>query len=91
MTINELTHQVIGCAFTVHGQLGPGFLEKVYENALKIELETTGLTVQRQHPMPVYYRDQIVGDFYADLFVENQVLVELKAIRSLTKNTRSNS
>ena len=85
MTIDELTHQVIGCAFTVHSQLGPGFLEKVYENALKIELEQAGFAVQQQHPLPVHYRNQIVGDFYADLLVNNQLLIELKSVSRLNK------
>jgi GxxExxY protein len=85
MEINALTERVIACAYTVHNQLGPGFLEKVYENALRIELEEAGLSVLQQHPISVNYRGRIVGDFFADLMVDNRVLVELKAVRTLAK------
>lgn len=54
MLINELTEQVIGCAYRVHNTLGSGFLEKVYENALRIELTSCGLDVKQQHPIPVF-------------------------------------
>lgn len=85
MEINELTERVIGCAYAVHNQLGPGFLEKVYENALRIELEEAGLPVLQQHPIPVHYRGRVVGDFFADLMLENRLIVELKAVRTLAK------
>ena len=85
MEINALTERIIGCAYAVHNELGPGFLEKVYENALRIELEEAGLCVSQQHPIPVRYRGRIVGDFFVDLLVENQVLVELKAVRTVAK------
>jgi GxxExxY protein len=85
MEINALTERIIGCAYAVHNQLGPGFLEKVYENALRIEFEEAGLSVQQQHPIPVHYRGRIVGDFFADLLVENQVVIELKAVRTIVK------
>ena len=67
MEIDELTERVIGCAYGVHNELGPGFQEKVYENALKIELEEIRLEVRQQCPIPVLYRNQVVGDYYADL------------------------
>jgi len=54
MTDDELTQQIIGCAYTVHNRLGPGFLERVYENALRIELEKSGLTVKQQEPISVF-------------------------------------
>lgn len=85
MHVNELTKRIIGCAFRVHNSLGAGFLEKVYENALKIEIEEEGLKVEQQCPIPVRYRDRVVGDFYADLIVDGRVLVELKAVRQLAK------
>ena len=85
MDINALTERIIGCAYRVHNELGPGFLEKVYENALKIELEEEALAVEQQHPIPVRYRERIVGDFYADLIVEGHVIIELKAIQNLAK------
>ena len=85
MEINELTETIIGCAYRVHNQFGPGFLEKVYENALRIELEEAKLSVAQQVPIPVSYRGQVVGDFYVDLWVAERVIVELKAVRQLAK------
>jgi GxxExxY protein len=85
MEVNALTERIIGCAYRVHNELGPGFLEKVYENALRIELTEAGLGVAQQHPVPVRYRGQLVGDFFADLMVEGRVIVELKAVQNLTK------
>jgi len=80
-----LTERVIGCAYAVHNAMGPGFLEKVYENALRIELEQAGLTVVQQHPIPVQYRGRIVGDFFADLLVNSCLLIELKAAQSIAQ------
>jgi GxxExxY protein len=85
MEINELTEKIIGCAYAVHNTLGAGFLEKVYENALGIELEEAGLRVAQQQPIPVHYRGQLVGDFFADLTVEGRVIIELKAVQNLAK------
>lgn len=67
MTDNELTEKIIGCAFMVHNKLGSGFLEKVYENALRIELLKAGLAVKQQEPISVTYDGQVVGEYYADL------------------------
>jgi GxxExxY protein len=80
-----LTKRIIGCAFKVHNTLGSGFLEKVYENALRFELTKRGLSVKQQEPIQVYYEGEIVGDFYADLRVENRVIIELKAVRAFDK------
>ena len=85
MTNDELTEKIIGCAFTVHNKLGPGFLEKVYENALRIELLKVGLTVKQQQPISVIYDGQVIGEYYADLWVEERVVVELKAALTLVK------
>ena len=85
MSINELTEKVIGCAYEVHNALGAGFLEKVYENALRLELTAAGLEVKQQHPIPVEYRGEVVGDFFADLMVEDKLVVELKAVQSIAK------
>ena len=85
MKIDELTERVIGCAYTVHNTLGPGFLEKVYENAMVLELRAAGLTVQAQAPISVKYRDAIVGDFYADMLINGILIVELKAALSIAK------
>ena len=83
--INTLTEKIIGCAYQVHNALGSGFLEKVYENSLRIELEESCLQVEQQTPVPVYYRGRVVGDFYTDLLVEKRVIIELKAVRELAK------
>ena len=83
MKIDELTEQIIGCAYRVHNELRTGFLEKVYENALRIEMELSGLSVKQQVPIAVYYRDQIIGDYAADLLVNECVIVELKAVRAI--------
>ncbi len=85
MKDESLTETIIGCAFQVHNTLGVGFLEKVYENALRIELTKRGLKVRQQEPIVVYYDEQVVGEFYADLWVEDCVIVELKAVRSLDR------
>jgi GxxExxY protein len=79
----ELTSKIINCFYTVYNRLGYGFLEKVYELALKIELERNGLYVERQKPVTVYYDEHIVGEYYADLIVENTVIIELKAMEHL--------
>jgi hypothetical protein len=63
----DLTHKVIGCAYQVYNQLGFGFLESVYRKAMAIEIEASGLRVQQEIPLKVRYRDQVVGDFFADL------------------------
>ena len=77
-----LTGIIIGCAFDVLNELGSGFLESVYEKSLLIALHQKGLLVEAQKPLKVRFRGQLVGDFFADLIVENTVLIELKAIRS---------
>jgi len=91
MTDDELTKQIIGCAYKVHNALGSGFLEKVYENALRIELEKQGLRVRQQQPISVVYEGQIVGEYYANLWVDERVVLELKLRRRWSRNTRSNS
>ena len=86
MKEDDLTQRIIGCAYKVHNALGPGFLEKVYENALRIELEKIGLTVKQQEPINVSYDGQVVGEYYADLWVDESVVIELKAAQSLVKH-----
>ena len=80
---DSITELVIGCAYKVANQLGYGFLEKIYENALRIELNQAGVDVEQQIPIKVEYSGEIVGDFIADLLVENELIVELKAIKNL--------
>lgn len=79
------TEKIIGCAFTVHNELGSGFLEKVYENAFRIHLEENGFSVQQQFPIPVRFHGQVVGEYFADLFVDNTILIEVKAVSQLVK------
>lgn len=80
---DELTKKIIGCAFTVSNALGAGFLEKVYENALVHELRKQCLRVEQQKIITVQYDGVVVGDYIADLIVENQILIELKAAKGL--------
>ena len=83
--VNEITEKIIGCAYTVSNTLGIGFVEKVYENALVVATRKIGLLVEQQHQIKVVFDGIIVGEFFADLFVEKRVLVELKAVSMLTQ------
>ena len=80
---DPITEKIIGCAFTVGNKLGCGFLEKCYENALAYELKRLGLKVDQQVKLKVWYDDIVVGEYVADLIVEDVVLVEAKAIAAL--------
>ena len=80
----QITQRVIGCAFEVINELGSGFLESVYERALLLALRQKGMSAITQHPVKVMFRGECVGDFYADIFVENKIIVELKAVKTLT-------
>ena len=75
----ELTYDIINAAHTVHNALGYGFLEKIYHNSLFIELKKRGYRVEFEKPVEVRYDNQVVGEFFADLLVENKVIVEVKA------------
>lgn len=79
----SITEQIIGCAYKVANSLGIGFLERVYENALFYELEKTGLKVKQQEPVSVRYEEIVVGQYYTDLLVQDDIIVELKAVKSL--------
>lgn len=83
MEINDLTYRVIGCAYKVHNVLGAGFLEKVYENSLKLELKNQGIFVLQQPKLPVFYEDQQVGLYFPDLLIEDQLVIEIKAVLTL--------
>jgi GxxExxY protein len=78
-----LTSKIIKAAYNVHNSLGAGFLEKVYQNAMVIELRSMGFTVEPQYPIEVYYKGHRVGEFFADLLVEAEIIVELKAVENL--------
>lgn len=82
----EITEKVINAFYKVYNTLGYGFLEKVYENALLIELRSMGMIVEQQRRVKVFYKGLVVGDYYADLFLEEKVIIELKAYE---KNKRT--
>jgi GxxExxY protein len=79
----DLTKQIIGAFYVVYNTLGYGFLERVYENALALELMNLELQVEQQKSITVYYADQPVGEYFADIVVNNVIIVELKAVRQL--------
>ena len=80
-----LSERVIGCAFEVSTRLGASFLEKVYENALSIELKRCGIQFEQQKPVDVTYRNDVVGFYIADLLIEEKLLVELKALKQISQ------
>lgn len=79
----ELSYKIVGLAMKVHSQLGYGFLEKVNENALALLLRRDGLKVETQHPITVRFEGEIVGEYIADMLVENTILIELKVVEIL--------
>ena len=81
----ELSYKIMDVAFTVHNTLGIGFLEKVYENALMIELQNRNISCQQQHPIKVFYNEQVVGDYSADILVDNKIILEIKVVKGLTE------
>lgn len=83
MDTNELVELIIECAKTVRSQLTPGFEEKVYKNALYIELADHGIVVETEIPFKVYYKNHVVGDYRADMIVDRRVIIELKAVSAL--------
>jgi len=85
MDINDITYAINGAVFEVNKLLGPGFLEKVYENALLIELKKRGITAESQVPIKVFYKENVVGEYIADILVESKVIVELKTVETIDK------
>ena len=81
--INQITHKIIGCAMKVHSTLGNGFQEVIYQRALAIEMSVEDLSFQREMEMPIFYREQQIGTRRVDFFVENSVMVELKAMEKI--------
>ena len=79
----DLAYKIVGCAMTVHKVLGPGFIESVYEAALKLELAAQGISFESQKEYSVFYRGREIKKFYCDLVVENKIILELKAVRKL--------
>lgn len=86
---SELSEKIINSFYRVYNVLGFGFLEKVYQKSLEIELRKNGLSIEPQFPINVYYDNEIVGEYYADIFVESKIIVELKAIPILVKENES--
>jgi GxxExxY protein len=85
MKTNEITYQINGAIYEVNRVLGAGFLEKVYENALMIELKDRGLKAESQVPISAQYKNAQDGEYFADIVVEDEVILELKTIESLEK------
>ena len=83
MENDSLTEKIIGVCFDVHNELGPGFVEKVYENALRVALNQEGFDVDQQHLVEVRFRNVVVGEYFADLVINDTVIIELKAVKSL--------
>jgi GxxExxY protein len=83
MEINQLTEIVIGKAFVVSNTLGVGYLEKVYENALALELREAGLKIELQKSIPVQYKGKVVGDYIADIIVDSILILEIKNARAI--------
>jgi len=80
----DLSDKIIGCAFKVYNELGRGFLEKVYENALLYELRKNGIACNNQVPLKVFYDRMVVGEYFADVLVESKIIIELKVCEKLT-------
>ena len=85
----ELTERIIACAIAVHRELGPGFLEVIYENAIAHEMRKHGLRFERQYVVPVFYDGVQVGEHRVDLFVEGKVVVELKSVDALNEKHKA--
>jgi GxxExxY protein len=80
---SEITEQIIAAAIRVHRQLGPGFLESVYEEALAVEFALSGIQFLRQYPVPIFYRDHQISEHRLDFPVERKIIIELKAVTQL--------
>ena len=85
MKHEDITHKIIGCAYNVYNQLGFGFLESVYKKAMIIELRKQKFEFEAEKPLKVYYDNEVIGEFLVDLFVENEIIIELKSVENLIK------
>lgn len=83
MNIERTIKTIVQCIYNVRGVLGPGYLESVYKNALMREFEFNGLRARTEVPLKVYYKEALVGDFRADIIVEDEVIIELKSVENL--------
>ena len=82
----ELSESILKVLYDVYNELGYGFLEKVYQNAMYLELKSLGFKVEPQRQIKVYYKNEVVGDFFADLLINDVIILELKACDSLVKS-----
>jgi len=80
----ELSYQIIGMAMDIQNRLGSGFLEKVYENALMVLLSRAGIKAEQQAPVKIYFYGVVIGDYYADILVDDKIILELKVADKLT-------
>lgn len=80
----DLSYKIVGLAMQVYNKLGYGFLEKVYENALMVILLRGGIQAKQQAPITVYFEGEVVGDYYADILVEDKIILELKAVEKIS-------
>ena len=85
----KLTEKIISIFYRVYNKLGYGFLEKIYENAMMLEFKKEGITAVSQSPIKVLYEDEIIGEYYADILVDNKVIVEIKASRRLVNENEA--
>ena len=83
--LQELTEKIIGAAVAVHRELGPGFLERIYENALVLELESQGCSVEKQVTYDVLYKNEVIGQHRLDVLVDGEIVVELKSVEKILK------
>jgi GxxExxY protein len=79
----ELSFKIVGIVMNVHKELGYGFLEKVYENAMIVLFRKEKINVQQQAPISVYFKDEMIGDYFADILIENKVILELKSVERI--------
>lgn len=85
MELENLTHKVIGCAYTVYNKLGFGFLESIYHKAMRIELAKANLGAESEKPLKVHYDGHVIGDFSVDILVNDELIVELKSVENIVK------
>lgn len=81
----DLSYKIVGIAMEVHRKLGPGFLEKVYENSMMVLFERDNIAAEQQHPIPVYFEGNKVGNYIADIIVAGKILLELKTVENITE------
>ena len=79
----DLSYKIVGLAMRVHRKLGYGFLEKVYENALMVLFRREGIEAKQQAPITVYFEEEVVGNYYADILVEDKVILEMKSVEKI--------